>query len=215
MKSFSYTFRSGFSLLELIVVISIIAIITAVSAIPYTNFVKNSRDSRRKVDLEQLRAALELYKSNSENGTYPGVSNYVDLAGELSPTYIKTLPEDPQPGKTYEYECNNIDSCTSYIITSNLESGQTYTIEPNGSAITDGNDDDDNEGGDITPTTAITITIIPTPGCGACFDTSKNTCANHSCSGGAQCQIVTASCTVNGQTNPNCTKPTCVGSSDI
>jgi prepilin-type N-terminal cleavage/methylation domain-containing protein len=62
-------YTAGFSLMELLVVVSIIAMLTAMGMVMYGSTSKNSRDSKRKADLEQLRAALVLYRT--DNGYYP------------------------------------------------------------------------------------------------------------------------------------------------
>ena len=113
----------GFTLIELLVVISIIGIMIAVGTTSYQKAVKLSRDSKRKTDLEQIRQALETYRS--ENGTYPATS---DL---LVPSYISTLPEDPK-GPTYPYTYNRVTT-TTYTLCAGLElptyAACNYTVQ--------------------------------------------------------------------------------------
>lgn len=126
MRSIFKLNNKAFTLLELLIVISIVGVITAASVVPYNSFIKRSRDARRKVDIEQLRAALELYKSNSEVGLYP------EALPDLAPNYIQTVPTDPQ-GNDYEYEC--VEECADYSLSANLESGSVYIVQA-GSALT-------------------------------------------------------------------------------
>lgn len=87
----------GFTLIELLVVISIISILIAVGAVSYQKSVKLSRDSKRKTDLEQIRQALETYRS--EVGSYPDTGSLGLLE---SGSYLNELPSDPKDG-TYAY----------------------------------------------------------------------------------------------------------------
>lgn len=101
----------GFTLIELLVVIAIIAILISVGVVSYTRSLKLSRDARRKTDLEQIRQALETYRS--ELGTYPANSS------SLTPDYITLVPEDPKaPSSTYIYTLN---SSYTYNLCATLE----------------------------------------------------------------------------------------------
>jgi type II secretion system protein G len=97
--------KTGFTLIELLVTISIIAVLLTVGSAAYTRANSKARDGKRQSDLEQIRSALELYRT--DNGSYPntGAPNYTDVAnlGVLSPDYIKTLPTDPK-GVVYMYK---------------------------------------------------------------------------------------------------------------
>lgn len=114
-------FKRGFTLIELLVVIAIIGILIAVGSISYTRAVKLSRDSRRKTDLEQIRQALETYRS--ENNAYPTDST---LNSSLVPSYLTTMPTDPKAstGAVYTYDQT---SSTTYTLCAQLEN---YTTTP-------------------------------------------------------------------------------------
>jgi len=102
----------GFTLLEILVVVTIIGLLAAVGVVSYGSLLKGSRESRRKADLEQIRAALEIYKS--ANGAYPttagawwgpctGAGSHTDTGASgyvpnLAPTYMNRLPHDPKEG---------------------------------------------------------------------------------------------------------------------
>lgn len=102
---------NGFTLIELLVVIAIISILIALGSTSYQRAVRLSRDSKRKTDLEQIRQALETYRS--ENGVYP------DTKEELEPDYIMTLPSDPTATNSYFYEIGG--TSTTYTLCSALE----------------------------------------------------------------------------------------------
>lgn len=91
--------KKGFTLIEILVVVTIIVLLTGTAIVTYSAFLKQSRDAKRKADLEQIRASLEMYRSN--NDTYPTT----DLSELTAPTvYIQSIPTDPKdPDYTYYY----------------------------------------------------------------------------------------------------------------
>lgn len=100
----------GFTLIELMVSISIIALITAVGLVSYTNANRNARDAKRKADLEQVRAAIEFYRT--EVGSYPVPSGdspadeFQDLISDLfSGEFLSNqVVTDPRNQDAYVYE---------------------------------------------------------------------------------------------------------------
>jgi len=108
-----YKKKSGFTLLEMLVVITIISLLASIGITSYTSFNKNSRDGRRKADIEQIRAALELYRSN--NGSYPlpigtfGLSFGSGALTDGSNTYLSKIPNDPKNSKSYFYTSDGND----------------------------------------------------------------------------------------------------------
>jgi len=111
--------KKGFTLIELLVVIAIIGILIAVGSISYARAVQLSRDSRRKTDLEQLRQALETYRS--ETASYPATGSL----SSLEPDYITTIPKDPKEGTAgHTYTYTRI-SATTYTLCAELENFTT------------------------------------------------------------------------------------------
>ena len=113
--------KKSFTLIEILVVTTIIVLLTSIAAVSYSQFSKSSRDARRKTDLEQLRAALEMYRSN--NDTYP-VGNWSNLS-VLTTTYIQSLPTDP---KSTSYSYYYSGAVNDYTVGSYLESGGTSCV---------------------------------------------------------------------------------------
>jgi general secretion pathway protein G len=80
--------RSGFTLIELIVVLTIISLLLTVAAPRYFQSVQRSKESTLKQNLATLRDAID--KFYGDQGKYP------DALGELiAKRYLRTLPPDP------------------------------------------------------------------------------------------------------------------------
>ena len=108
--------RRGFTLIELMIVIAIISMLTVLGGANYITSQKRARDSRRMGDLEQVRAALEMYRT--DNGDYPtatganGSDRFKSLYTVLhaDPVYLNKELIDPlnSGANKYEYWTNNI-----------------------------------------------------------------------------------------------------------
>ena len=61
--------RSGFTIVELLIVIVVIAILAAISIIAYTGIQGRAKDTQRLQDMSTIVRALEVYKT--VNGNYP------------------------------------------------------------------------------------------------------------------------------------------------
>ena len=103
--------KSGFTLIELMVVIAIMAVLAVVGFASYSIALGKARDAKRRADLHDIRNALESYYVR--NNAYPstgGVGWYSSEPGDLvsnnsgnwipglAPNFIKTLPRDPKGG---------------------------------------------------------------------------------------------------------------------
>ncbi|MGB9707408.1 MAG: type II secretion system protein [Microgenomates group bacterium] len=131
--------KKSFTLIEILVVATIIGLLLSGGLISYSQLTKQARDNRRKTDLEQIRSALEMYRSeNSIYPNYPG-SSCSGLQPILTP-YIGKIPNDPKPNQ-YNYYCEI--STNTYTISAYLETlrnpcsgncGQTctYSVGPYG-----------------------------------------------------------------------------------
>lgn len=123
------TRKNGFTLIEILVSVTIIAILTVIGVVSYTALTKRSRDAKRKSDLEQVRSALDMYRS--DNGFYPPTSTTFDtldtLSNSLVPTYAPSIPTDPKSTSTntipYYFEViGTPPNFYSYCICAELES---------------------------------------------------------------------------------------------
>jgi general secretion pathway protein G len=121
------TKEKGFSFIEILVVVTIIGIIATIGLVTYTEFLKQSRDAKRKGDIEQIRAAIEIYKSN--NNSYPtiDITNQTDICDDMPACasgvyYLRKVPDDPK-NDTYEYVYSSDGS--DYTLCALLEQGST------------------------------------------------------------------------------------------
>lgn len=111
--------KSGFTIVELVVVIVVIAILATLVFVSYRGIQSQSRDDRRRTDVANIEKAMELYYD--DNGAYPsptgatgsvinsgwytsGDGSWDILMNKLVPDSIDALPVDPtntSGGKPY------------------------------------------------------------------------------------------------------------------
>lgn len=106
-------------MVEILIVVAIVGILAGglITIIDPAGQLKGSRDSKRKADLKQIQAALELYRA--DQGSYPDASvdsnpdNSVancdsgttlkdDCSGTQA-TYLQSVPKDPKSSAHYYY----------------------------------------------------------------------------------------------------------------
>jgi len=112
--------RLGFSLIEILVAATLIGLLSTIGFTGFQAVTRSGRDALRKSDLEQIRSALEIYKS--ENGAYPANSSTCQ-SDELTSDYINPYPDDPKPPFSYCYVRGA--SALSYDLCAHLENGST------------------------------------------------------------------------------------------
>jgi len=102
----------AFTLIEVLVAVTIIAVLTAIGVVSYASANRNSRDAKRLSDVEQIRAALEMYRADC--GTYPGTISFGESLTSsctgATITYMQTVPQDPKsPTRSYDYSGSDDD----------------------------------------------------------------------------------------------------------
>src|SRR3989344_5556550 len=130
--------RRGFTLIELLVVIAIIGILASFAIASFTSAQAKGRDSRRKADLDAVRKALELYRTDTtgakwypttpgsvttrNTGCTPVATNVLECGN-----YIKQVPYDPRTNAAYTINLGNKDGsacasgCETYRLRATLE----------------------------------------------------------------------------------------------
>ncbi len=110
--------KSGFSLVEMVVVIGIIGLLTTLVFASFSNAKAKSRDQRRISDIANFQLTLEQFYN--KNKSYPKLLSELVTGG-----FISSIPKSPT-GQTYNYfpmSYTNGDTtiCTSYQIWIDLE----------------------------------------------------------------------------------------------
>lgn len=152
IKNFKLKINRGFTLIELLVVMAIIGILAALALTSFNTAQKNSRDTRRKSDLQQYRNALEAYASNNK-GVYPSSGGGIgsdescvdggifDASGLIIIEYLPAKIPDPSEGTSCSGTACNGSYCTYvyttstggstsiiYTLTARLETGGIWEI---------------------------------------------------------------------------------------
>lgn len=117
--------KSGFTLIELLVAATIIAVLTMIGVVSFTTTNQRARNGKRKADMEQTRAALELYKSDDSAGAgkYPAGGSFTGMATTLKTAkYLSDpLPQDPKNLDPFIYYYTAPPAQTSFCICADLE----------------------------------------------------------------------------------------------
>lgn len=120
------TLKSGFTLLETTIVIGIVSLLMTIGANSFVFSKQAARDSVRKTDIEQIRAALDFYKEENINRFYPAE---ISALVNVDTKYMDKIPKDPINA---DY-CYSQDTGTSYILAAKLERGGPSSCVCNGS----------------------------------------------------------------------------------
>lgn len=139
LKRVTNGIHKGFTLIELLVVIAIIGILATIIVASFASAQERGRDSRRKADVDAIKKALELFKSDSVGGAFFPFGPEGAAAAELDASlqtngYILSVPEDPSSSAIrYRYRgglrnggvCSGstppLATCDDYRITIELE----------------------------------------------------------------------------------------------
>lgn len=107
----------GFTLIELLVVIAIIGILATIVLVSLGTARRRARDARRIGDVRQVTLALQLY--HEENGKYP--ADIYAATGSLTPTYMRSVPKDPNASANYLYGVDSATNPQDYVMGATLE----------------------------------------------------------------------------------------------
>lgn len=98
-------FRQGFSLPELVAVVAILSILATVVILdinPPRRYAE-SRNATRQSDVAKVSNAISQYRAERSGAMVPGITgvpaNVSTLSNSLVPTYLSTIPADPQGGQ--------------------------------------------------------------------------------------------------------------------
>lgn len=108
-------YESGFTFIELLVSVTIMAVMMAAAVVSYSNTNQRSRDAKRQADMQTIRSALEICRSNT--GTYPAsIASNVTCSDDV--ITLRTTPTDPKTTDVYPY---SRPTTTTYSLSCTLE----------------------------------------------------------------------------------------------
>ncbi len=81
----------GFTLIELLIVVAIIGIIAAIAIPNLLNAIDRGKQKRTMADLRSMGTAIEEY--SIDNNFYPVATDVATLEVNVSPSYMRKLPE--------------------------------------------------------------------------------------------------------------------------
>lgn len=111
----------GFTMIELLVVTTIIIILTSIGLVSYTSANRSARNGKRKADIEMVRQALVLYRT--DNTTYPATSNFNTMLTTIADYTSSTTVTDPKNDATYFYSYSSAGA--TFTLTARLEPDAT------------------------------------------------------------------------------------------
>lgn len=134
MKNKSIFFQNnqkGFTLIELLVVVGIVSLLSSVIFASLSSARAKARDVRRISDMKAMQTAIELAKTSGIQlpSSYTYMSNA--LTSILVPTYIASIPTDPNPSFLYSsttyFYCNVNNQAPSNFCHNDTDNN-TYAI---------------------------------------------------------------------------------------
>lgn len=94
--------KSGFTIVELLIVIVVIGILAAITIVAYNGIQGRARDTERTADIAQLHKALELFYA--ENNYYPAVSDVRDTSFRANQLKVsESIVTPPSSATTISY----------------------------------------------------------------------------------------------------------------
>ena len=109
--------KSGFTLVELVIVVAVISILTVIAVVSYGSMSSKADFAKAQTDIRSIQKAIDVYKIRT--GAYPNTSGswrQQSSSGDafipnLKPTYISQLPVDKVNSglNSYSYRSDGAD----------------------------------------------------------------------------------------------------------
>ncbi len=134
-------YTKAFTLIELLVSISIIGILVTIGIASFATINKQTHDAKRKSDIEQVRSALEMYRSDMKYYPSGGCASSSCTAVDVQTIatdivdYMAAIPTDPNKVQKYWYRATTLVNGLyyGYCLSANLEGAvPTDTCVPDG-----------------------------------------------------------------------------------
>lgn len=119
---------NGFTMIELLVVATIIIVLTTIGLVSYSQANQNARNGKRRSDLETVRQALVLYRT--DNGTYPDTTSWATMVTTIEDYLANATVTDPKNTGSYVYEYETTDGGVTFTVCATLEPdpGTSYCV---------------------------------------------------------------------------------------
>ena len=98
--------KKGFTFIEILVVVTIIATLTAIGTVSYIQVSKQSRDTKRKDDLQTLQKEFEIFYQMNSNYPEGGTDADTCFANLLASITTAKHPTDPSTHLEYAWNCS-------------------------------------------------------------------------------------------------------------
>ncbi len=112
------TYQRGFTMIELLVVTTIIIVLSTIGLVSYRQATMRTRNSKRQGDMETVRQALVLYRT--DNSTYPASINWNTMSPIESYLSVTSMT-DPKNTNPYTYTYTQTNSGTGFTLCYYLE----------------------------------------------------------------------------------------------
>jgi len=109
----------GFSLIELMIAVSIIGVLTTIGLVSFNQANKGARDGKRRADMEQVRAALVLYRTDV--GSYPVKVDWTGMVSVVRNYLSTSSVQDPKPSPYVQYQYSYVAATNGFTICAILE----------------------------------------------------------------------------------------------
>ena len=129
--------KSGFTIVELLIVIVVIAILAAITIVAYNGIQNRAYDSAVQSDFNKIASKLEVYKITDQDNKYPtgGSANPGDLRAVLSNINISLAVGSYSTEKVTNLLYIDNDAGTNFGIIAKSKSGTIYTYTSKDKAV--------------------------------------------------------------------------------
>lgn len=131
--------KSGFTLIEILIVISIMALFTAMIYSSFDKSKAKSRDQKRVSDISNIQLSLEQYFNS--HGVYPlTIEKLTEKPTPSSAPYLSEIPKDPSTNQPYSLNyfpisknpAANKSQCVSFQLWTKFELANAYLDQKKG-----------------------------------------------------------------------------------
>lgn len=116
---YSKSARSGFTLVEVLIVVSIVAFLAGMSIYLLSSQIFKGNDAKRKSDINRIQIAIEEYEK--DNDCYPTAQTVSCTPDTGLRPYLDKTPCDPKTKSSYYYENDGSICPRWYKLYANLE----------------------------------------------------------------------------------------------